>query len=270
MKKNNHWLNIYSVLVILNSISFTNISYAVEIPFAYSGDNNAANWGNLTPEWAECSGASIEARQSPVNIHHVKIDTSLKPLYLTTYPTDINIFNNGHTIEQEYEDTGSHIYFEGTEYELKQFHFHTLSEHAINKKRGAIEMHAVFNEPVNHKNLVMSVIYELGRRKNHFIQTLIDVGLPKKNGDSTESERHINLADGFTDTSSYYTYSGSLTTPPCTGNVTWVVLKKIAKLSWNQWVSFRDILGNNFRPLQEINGRTIRSTSRKHHEKHHH
>jgi len=70
----------------------------------------------------------------------------------------------------------------------------------------------------------------------------------------------ITVADALTNTSRYDTYAGSLTTPPCSETVTWFVLHQYAHLSGDQFDAFRHILGNNFRPLQQRNGRTIRST----------
>jgi carbonic anhydrase len=122
-----------------------------------------------------------------------------------------------------------------------------------------MELHAVFQDPGTGDRLVIGLLFEIGR-PNPFLQTLIDAGLPKKNGNVTMTPRLINLADVLTSTSSYYTYGGSLTTPPCTENVTWVVLAKPATLSGSQFQDFRRILGNDFRPLQRSNGRVIRST----------
>ena len=86
-------------------------------------------------------------------------------------------------------------------------------------------------------------------------------GLPTKSGDEVNvPSQMINVAGALTNTSRYYTYPGSLTTPPCTETVTWFVLHEYAQLSSEQFDAFRHILGNNFRPLQKRNGRTIRST----------
>lgn len=88
----------------------------------------------------------------------------------------------------------------------------------------------------------------------------MDAGLPRKSGDATHSTHAIDLADALTDTAAYYTYAGSLTTPPCSETVTWFVLKHPATLSKAQFASFNRILGDNFRPLQARNGRVVRST----------
>ncbi len=231
--------------------------------FSYNGDNGPGYWAELNPAWEACAGTGIDARQSPINIRSARFDRNLGRLLLETNPIAIDLINNGHTIEQHYEDTGSNINFEGKVYELSQFHFHTLSEHSIANKRGDMEMHAVFAEPVTDDKLVVGMLLTVGHRRNPFLQTLIDAGLPEKDGDDTQSGELIDLSDGLTDTSSYYTYAGSLTTPPCTENVTWVVLKNAASVSPAQYDEFRSILGNDFRPTQDLNDRVVRVTANK-------
>jgi carbonic anhydrase len=230
--------------------------------FQYSGDDGPAHWSELDSGWGACAGGEGTARQSPIDLRRASFDRTLKGLDLQTYATTIDIFNNGHTIEQHYEDTGSSIQFEGTYYELKQFHFHTLSEHTIGSEHGVMELHAVFSS--GETNLVVGMLFEIGWYINPFIQKLIDAGLPEREGDTTETGDAIDLADALTDTKSYYTYNGSLTTPPCSETVTWVVLTKPARLHHGQFEAFRRILGNNFRPLQQLNGRVVRATKPPH------
>jgi carbonic anhydrase len=222
----------------------------------------------LNQDWSACEGVAEDARQSPIDIAEVKVDRHLRPLDLDIHPTTIDIFNNGHTIEQHYEGTGSSIYFEGHEYELLQFHFHTFSEHAIAGELGDMELHAVFRNPEEGDYLVVGQLFEVGEKINPFIQQLIDAGLPAKDGDTTETEDEINVEDVFTSTASYYTYPGSLTTPPCSEIVTWVVLQKPAEFTEDQYQAFRHILGNDFRPLQKLNDRVIRATKGKKSRKH--
>lgn len=243
-----------SALVAIAALSLVGRANAQE--FQYSGDDGPAHWSELSSEWGACAGPEGTARQSPINLGKVSIDKRLRRLKLQTYPTTIDIFNNGHTIEQHYEGTGSSIHFEGIDYELQQFHFHTLSEHTIGGEHGVMEFHAVFSS--GNANLVVGMLFEIGWYFNPFIQKLINAGLPEREGDTTETDDAIDLADALTDTQSYYTYGGSLTTPPCSETVTWVVLTKPARLHHRQFESFRRILGNNFRPLQPLNGREVR------------
>lgn len=222
--------------------------------FSYSGDEGPGFWGELSPEWETCS---INMRPSPINIERAVRDRTLGPLSLDFHETAIDLTNNGHTIEQEYEP-GSRLTFEGIVYELSQFHFHTLSEHTINGRRGVMELHAVLSDAAGNK-AVIGQLYEIGSEENPFLAQFDD-SLPKNIGDNISSATTINVADGFENTKRYYTYAGSLTTPACSPIVTWIVLKKRATLSEEQFQRFNDILGHNFRPLQTLNGRTIRSS----------
>lgn len=235
---------------------------AEDIPILYNGDTGPAHWFQLDPEWSQCEGVTSEASQSPININRVHKNRHLKPLEMQTYPTTVDMFNNGHTIEQNYSDSGSNIYFNETEYSLLQFHFHSLSEHTVGGQHAPLEMHAVYSEP-GGKILVIGQLFQLSKRPNRFLQNLIDAGLPRKDGDVSMQQEQINLDDVLTSKRSYYTYSGSLTTPPCSEVVTWVVLQKSAHISGEQYDAFRNILGNNFRPVQKLNDRVVYSTGKR-------
>ena len=226
--------------------------------FSYNGDTGPGFWSELNPEWEACSGDGFHARQSPINIGKVRVDRHLGKLKLQLYPTEIDIFNNGHTIEQEYAETGSRIGFEGQDYELRQFHFHTLSEHTVKGRHGVMELHGVFQNDAGY--LVVGQLFEVGGHRNALIQKLIQAGLPEKNGNTSEAGVEINLTEVLTSTKRYYSYRGSLTTPACTETVTWVVLAQPAKVTVGQYEAFRVVLGNNFRPLQDLNGRSIRGS----------
>ena len=226
--------------------------------FAYSGDNGPGFWGE-TPGWEACAGTSRTQRQSPIDIDRIVVDRHLGRLQLLLNETPLALTNNGHTIEEEYEP-GSSLTVDGVTYGLSQFHFHTLSEHTVAGQHAALELHAVFADPASDNKAVVGQLFVIGKT-NRFIAELLTQGLPTKSGDEvTVPSQMINVAGALTNTSRYYTYPGSLTTPPCTETVTWFVLHEYAQLSSAQFDAFRHILGNNFRPLQERNGRTIRST----------
>ncbi|HYB28920.1 MAG TPA: carbonic anhydrase family protein [Solirubrobacteraceae bacterium] len=226
--------------------------------FSYSGDNGPGFWGQLNPAWEACAGG--KGRQSPIDITNVQIDPSLRALNLALKPTPLALINNGHTIEQEYEP-GSTLTLGTATYHLQQFHFHALSEHMIGDWRGVMELHAVFKDDAANRIAVVAMLYKIGR-PNRFLDELISAGLPQKEGQTVHAPVEVNLADGLTDASAYYTYAGSLTTPPCAENVTWFVLKRPAELSEPQFQAFDKILGDDFRPLQARNGRTVWATAK--------
>ncbi|MCP4342962.1 MAG: carbonic anhydrase family protein [Desulfobulbaceae bacterium] len=225
--------------------------------FAYSGDHGPGFWHEINEA---CAGEPDDSlfRQSPINIKHVVPNRHLKPLILDLLDEEIHLKNNGHTIEQEY-DIGSTLTWEGVTYELLQFHFHTFSEHVVRQKRSAMEMHAVFRNG-DGELAVIGKLFEIAHKKNAFLEDFIEASLPEKKGDVTADVHLINLGDGLESTKSYYTYKGSLTTPPCSPIVTWIVLQKTGKISKEQFHAFRDIMGNNFRPLQPLKMRVVEST----------
>ena len=226
--------------------------------FAYSGDNGPGFWGG-TPGWEACGGTSRTQRQSPIDIDHAVLDRRLGPLDLQLHETALALTNNGHTIEEEYEP-GSSLTVNGVVYGLSQFHFHTLSEHTVAGRPAVMELHAVFTDPASDNKAVVGQLFVIGKT-NRFVAELLTHGLPTKSGDEVNvPSQMINVAGALTNTSRYYTYPGSLTTPPCTETVTWFVLHDYAQLASEQFDAFRHILGNNFRPLQKQNGRTILST----------
>ena len=227
--------------------------------FAYSGDNGPGFWGE-TAGWEACAGASRSQRQSPIDIDRIVLDRHLGPLPLQLHETPLALTNNGHTIEEEYEP-GSSLAVNGVVYGLSQFHFHTLSEHTVAGQHAAMELHAVFADPASDNKAVVGQLFVIGKT-NRFVAELLAHGLPTKTGDEVNvPSQMINVAGALTNTSRYYTYSGSLTTPPCTETVTWFVLHEYAQLSSEQLEAFRHILGNNFRPGQKLTGRTVRSTA---------
>jgi carbonic anhydrase len=228
--------------------------------FSYSGDNGPGFW-HETPGWEACAGTSRTQRQSPIDINDIVFDRHLAPLQLQLHETPLALTNNGHTIEQEYEP-GSSLTVNGVVYGLSQFHFHSLSEHTVAGHHAAMELHTVFADPTSDNKAVVGQLFVIGKT-NRFIADLLSHGLPAKNGDDVNVQSQlINVADALTSTSRYYTYPGSLTTPPCSETVTWFVLHEYAHLSSAQFDAFRHILGNDFRPVQMRNGRTIRSTVR--------
>lgn len=230
------------------------IETPASVEFGYAGDTGPGFWGDLSPDFAACA---TDTRQSPLDIVDTTPDATLESLDVHLEPTPLHIVNNGHVLEQEYED-GSEITFEGVTYALAQFHFHTLSEHTIAGSRGAMELHAVFKNADTGTAAVVGKIFDIGE-ENPFLAAY-EGHLPEVVDEEFSDAAEVNVADGLGDTSQYYTYPGSLTTPPCSPVVTWLVLKERGEMSEAQFDEFNGIMGNNFRPLQERNGREIRET----------
>ncbi len=226
--------------------------------FTYNGDTGPGFWSTLEEDWGACA-SSPTSHQSPIDIDAAIEDPRLDPLHLLVNQMPFTLTNNGHTIMATPKFGGT-LLLNGDFYTLQQFHFHTLSEHLIQGNRGVMELHAVFTD-ANGNNAVVGMLYKIGR-PNLFLQQLISAGLPRLTTSPPVTINSLVLEEAFTDTARYYTYAGSLTTPPCTENVSWLVLKQWAELSPEQFEAFRTILGNDFRPIQPRNHRAIRATLR--------
>jgi carbonic anhydrase len=232
---------------------FSGLSQAAAPDFSYSGDTGPGFWGETSPACA----ASPSSRQSPVDIRDVVIDRQLQPLDVVAGDTSYSLKNPGYTLVATPKSPAI-LTLNGTTSHLLQFHFHTLSEHTIHSKHAVMELHAVF-EDTNSRLNVIGVLFRVGH-ENPFLASILQAGLPRKSSAPAVTVHGLNLADAFTNLGEYYTYPGSLTTPPCSEIVTWFVLEHTAELSPEQLRCFRDVLGNDFRPLQSLHNRVILAT----------
>lgn len=229
--------------------------------FAYTGDKGPAFWAQSAD--APACAPSPTGKQSPIDISNVVVDPKLPPLDLNLDETSYVLTNPGYNVRAMMPQTKQTFVVNGEPYKLVEFHFHTLSEHTVNGRQGVMELHAVFQDEDDTKPrlAVIGVIYKIGR-PNPFLGKLLAKGLPQKSTSPRITVGDIDLADAFPTTSSYYTYAGSLTTPKCGENVQFFVLRDWAELSPQQFETFHNVVGNNFRPLQARNGRVIRRTAR--------
>lgn len=230
---------------------------ATAATFSYSGDTGPGFWGEIS---AACAATST-SRQSPINIDNAEVDRSLTPLDTVLGETSYTLTNPGYTVVATPGNAGMLI-LNGTTFTLLQFHFHTLSEHTINGRHSVMELHAVF-EDASSNLAVIGVLYRIGRA-SPFLAKILSAGLPQKTTSPSVTVSDLNLATAFTDLSSYYTYPGSLTTPPCAETVTWLLLKQQAELTVSQFEAFRKVLGNDFRPVQALNGRVVLASPGRH------
>ncbi|HMQ62074.1 MAG TPA: carbonic anhydrase family protein [Flavilitoribacter sp.] len=212
--------------------------------------------GDHAPDtWSICYGTCGGDAQSPVDIWNPLTDNSLQTIHPDYEEVPTDIINNGHTVECEYEP-GSILMLNGLPYELLQFHFHAGSEHTVRGKQYPLEVHLVHRNVATGKLAVIGVFFQRGR-SNPILQTIMD-HMPLQEGDHYASAAHIDADNLLPDNRTYYTYSGSLTTPPCSEIVTWIVMDKPIFASQAQLDAFDNVLHDNFRPVQPINGRTIR------------
>ncbi|WP_138517038.1 carbonic anhydrase [Rhodoferax bucti] len=225
-----------------------------EVHWAYEGETGPQAWGKLKPEFNLCA---IGKRQSPINIEDGNtLQGPAEPVQFNYTPSNGTVVNNGHTIQVDVQGENS-ISVRGSRYRLLQFHFHTPSEESVNYKRFAMVAHLV------HKNdegqlAVVAVLLDPGAAPNPLIDKVWTY-MPLDAGDRVRMPRELlNMNELLPADQRYYQFIGSLTTPPCTEGVLWMVLKQPVPIARNQLRLFTQLYPANARPVQPINGRPVR------------
>ncbi len=217
--------------------------------WGYVGEHGPAHWGEMSKKFKACGEGKM---QSPIDIKGAH-GTSRNKLEMHYGDTKINIENNGHSIEVVY-DKGSYIKVNGKRYDLAQFHFHGPSEHTVNGKHSAMEMHLV-HKSKDGGYAVVGVLIEKGAKNKAF--SGMWKNLPEEAGEEKELSATVNVKDLLPRNKSFYNYTGSFTTPPCTEEVKWFVMKNKVHLSGHQLKEFAEIMHGDNRPVQPLNGRVI-------------
>lgn len=220
--------------------------------WSYSGDSGPEAWASLDPANALCRNGK---RQSPIDIRDgIKVDQ--EALGIDYQPSYFRIIDNGHTIQVSY-GPGSRLSVMGRSYELLQFHFHRPSEERIDGRAFDMVVHLVHKDLEGHL-AVLAVLLKEGR-PNPLIQTLWN-NLPLERNQDYAPKASIQIADVLPANLDYYAYMGSLTTPPCSEGVLWLVLKQPVEVSREQIAIFSRFYTNNARPVQAANDRVIKES----------
>lgn len=221
--------------------------------WSYEGENGPKRWGQLNPEFNLCGSGQ---RQSPINIDQsITLQGPAEPLQFSYQPSGASVVNNGHTIQVDLVGDNS-VTVRGSSYKLVQFHFHAPSEEAVNNRGFAMVAHLV------HKNAegqlaVVSVLLEPGLA-NALIHTVWTYMPLDVNDRVRLPAALVDMTQLLPSDQRYYQFMGSLTTPPCTEGVLWLVLKQPMTLSPAQIKLFTQLFPHNARPLQPLNGRAVR------------
>ncbi len=218
--------------------------------WGYSGAGGPEHWGDLQEDFAVCK----EGRsQSPIDIRHART-ARLHPIGFHYRPAPLHIVNNGHTVMVE-EERGGYITVGRKRYNLVQFHFHHSSEERIEGKAFGMDVHLVHRDASG--NLAVVAILIQPGEENGAIRTLWR-HLPLETGmEYTSRDIRIDPSRLLPATRGYYTFTGSLTTPPCTEHVTWFVLRTPIQISLGQMQAFGKLYPANVRPVQPLNGRPV-------------
>jgi carbonic anhydrase len=221
--------------------------------WSYEGELGPANWSKINDNWAKCATGN---RQSPIDLRD-GLKVNLEQIAFDYHPSSFSEVNNGHTI-QVTVGGGNFITVANQTYELQEFHFHRPSEERINGKGTEMVMHLV-HKSFDGKIAVVAVLLDRGQ-SHGLIQTVWD-NLPLEKNDVVSPSIVINPLDALPEQRGYFTYMGSLTEPPCTENVLWIVFKQTRQASPAQMALFARLYPLNARPVQPTAGRMIKESN---------
>jgi carbonic anhydrase len=239
---------------IMTGLLFTDTSFAMETShWGYSGSEGPEHWGQIDTKFAICSSGK---NQSPINLAGV-IESNLSPMAINYQIGGNEILNNGHTIQINYKP-GSSINVDGRTFELKQFHFHSPSENTIEGQSFPLEAHFVHSDTTGNL-AVIAVMFEEGD-KNTELEKAWRV-MPENVEEKSPLPESIDANLILPHDQDYYRFNGSLTTPPCSEGVWWLVMKSSNIVSKEQIEKFTHTMHHpNNRPIQPINARIILTT----------
>jgi carbonic anhydrase len=213
--------------------------------FGYFGLNGPAYWSSLNPDWGACNSGEI---QSPVDLTHQRTWTHLPVDYDTN--TTGEIFNNGHTVEVEITGGANTLTLDRIAYPLVQFHFHTASEHRVLGRGFDMELHLV-HKTADGKYAVIGVFLKRGAPDSGALAPIF-AALPEilMQGQKYELDDPFDPAAFLPSSKAHYRYVGSLTTPPCTEGVQWIVMKEPVVVSDEDMAQFANQISFNARYVQ--------------------
>jgi carbonic anhydrase len=223
---------------------------AYEAPhWAYQGEAGPQAWGGLKAEFGLCQTGQ---RQSPIDIRD-GFAVDLEPVRFDYQTETFSVIDNGHTVQVNVEP-GSVMHLGGRRFELQQFHFHRPSEERIAGRQFDMVVHLVHKDSEG-RLVVVAVLLDKGSAQP-VVQTVWN-NLPLEKHQDVKSRARLNLNDLLPADRRYYTYMGSLTTPPCSEGVQWVVMRQPVEVSAEQIELFSRLYPMNARPVQASSGRRI-------------
>jgi len=221
-----------------------------DIHWGYFGEEGPDHWGTLCPEFIDCSRGK---NQAPIDLTGF-IDADLPPLDIRYRSGGNEVINKGHSVQVNVQP-GSRISLEGHTFELKQYHFHFPSENRINGRSYPMEAQLVHADKKG--NLAIIAVMFVEGKANPSL-AMVWMQIPGKAGEKNRLLSPVSAADILPAGRAYYRFNGSLTTPPCTEGVWWIVMKEPVTVSEDQIERFARVMGYpNNRPVQPVNARPV-------------
>lgn len=220
-----------------------------DIQWSYSGQSGPEAWGRISKDFYKCEHGS---EQSPVNIEWPQKKHSLSDLQVQYKPSKVKLKSDDQSIDLQFL-TNNEIVYGKNKYKLANMHFHTPSEHRVEGVPFSAEIHFV-HLGANDQSLVLAVFLEQTQKNAVADQLFTKI---EHISPGQQINYHFNPKDLLPKNLSYYTYKGSLTTPPCTEDVTWIIMKENILLSSMHLEMLKSKLHHNTRPLQMLGKRIV-------------
>jgi carbonic anhydrase len=221
--------------------------------WSYQGEGGPEHWGQMKLEFATCSSGK---RQSPIDIRD-GISVQLDPVQFDYKPSHFRVIDNGNTVQVNVSP-GNSIDVMGRRFELVQFHFHRPSEERINGRQFDMVAHLVHKD-LEGKLAVVAVLLDRGSAQP--IVQMVWNNLPLEKGEELPARALLDLNGLLPAERGYFTYMGSITTPPCSEGVLWMVMKNPVTVSAEQIAIFARLYPMNARPIQSASGRLIKGSN---------
>jgi len=243
-------LSVLLVILILSCACAPRQAETTPPHWTYEGEEGPSHWEELDQTYAACGAGKS---QSPIDVANPS-EQDLTNISFHYQPSEVNILNNGHTVQVNY-DPGSYIELDNTRYDVVQFHYHAPSEHTIDGESFPAELHIV-HKSADGNLAVVGILLKEGT-ENVAYQPFIS-NLPAEKTDPKDAGVKIDAIDLLPSVQTTFRYSGSLTTPPCTEGVNWLLMTTPVELSMQQLTALDSLFesGNN-RPVQPMNERTL-------------
>lgn len=218
--------------------------------WTYDGHEGPEHWGELAPEYTVCA---MGKNQSPIDLDGFT-SAKLTPIKFNYDVPAKDILNNGHTIQANF-GPGDSITVDGKVFDLIQVHFHTPSENHIRGKSFPMEGHLVHAD--KDGNLAVVAVMFVEGKENAGIAKLWQQ-MPEEADTKTPLTSSVKPGDLLPKDRTYYRFNGSLTTPPCSEGVRWLVMKHPVSVSKEQVERFAHVMHHpNNRPVQPVNARPV-------------
>jgi len=240
----------HSAIALCLAVSTAAGAAAAAPRWSYSGADGPDRWAAISNAFATCGSGH---QQSPIDLS-AAVSRDLANPQIAYQPSDATIVDNGHAVEVDLGRAGNILTLDGVPYALVQLHFHSPSEHTVDGNSFAIELHLVHQ--ADGGALAVVGVFIAGGAENPALVPVLSA-MPSKENREVRLRVPFDPSTLLPEDRRAYRYTGSLTTPPCSEGVNWVVMAKPITASGQQIAALARALEGNNRPVQARGDREI-------------